>query len=239
MTDHMYAEQHARDSTRKRPGWVEIGVGLGVGVLVLIAIALLTPLASGSDPVVYGLLLAAASGALGLIGFAAAFAVRLRSWGAFNVRRTTWKWIALGALAGVVALLLKGLVNFGVIALTGLDDSPQAPYGDAAGGGVLPLILTFAFLTILTPLGEEFLFRGVIATALLRYGWWAGVVGSSVVFALFHGISLALPSALVVGIIAAEMMRRSRSIWPAVMVHVVNNAALPLFVLIAGSAAVA
>jgi membrane protease YdiL (CAAX protease family) len=40
--------------------------------------------------------------------------------------------------------------------------------------------------------------------------------GNSVVFALFHGIDIALPSALVVGIIAAEMMRRSGSIWPAV-----------------------
>jgi hypothetical protein len=38
-----------------------------------------------------------------------------------------------------------------------------------SGGGVLPLILTFLFLAVLTPIGEKFLFR-VVANALLRYG---------------------------------------------------------------------
>ncbi|MEU5849389.1 hypothetical protein [Saccharopolyspora shandongensis] len=38
------------------------------------------------------------------------------------------------------------------------------------------------------------------------------------------------------GIIAAEILRRSGSIWPAVAVHVVNNMGLPLFVLIIGTA---
>jgi uncharacterized protein len=40
----------------------------------------------------------------------------------------------------------------------------------------------------------------------------------------------------VVGIIAAEMMRRSGSIWPAVAVHAVNNLALPMLVLLTGTA---
>jgi membrane protease YdiL (CAAX protease family) len=96
-------------------------------------------------------------------------------------------------------------------------------------------VLTFVFLAVLTPVGEEFFFRGVITNALLRYGPVVGVLSSSVVFALFHGINLALPSALVVGIIAAELMRRSGSIWPAVLVHTVNNLGLPLAVLITGA----
>jgi membrane protease YdiL (CAAX protease family) len=66
------------------------------------------------------------------------------------------------------------------------------------------------FLSVLTPVGEEFLFRGVVANALLRYG-------------------------PVVGVIAAELMRRSGSVWPAVAVHVVNNLALPLYVLLTGA----
>jgi membrane protease YdiL (CAAX protease family) len=135
----------------------------------------------------------------------------------------------------VVALVLKGVVNYAIIALTGFGTGPQGMYYDAAGGGVLPLILTILFLAVLTPLGEEFLFRGVLANALLRYGPVIGVLGSSVVFALFHGINIVLPSALVVGIIAAEMMRRSGSIWPAVAVHAVNNLALPMLVLLTGA----
>ena len=38
-----------------------------------------------------------------------------------------------------------------------------------SGGGVLPLILTFLFLAVLTPIGEKFLFRAVAkCTAALR-----------------------------------------------------------------------
>lgn len=211
-----------------------------VGLLALVAatavLAFRVPLGLESDAVAYGLILAAWSGIVALVGFSAAALIRIRSWGAFGVRRTTWRWMGIGAAAGVVAFTLKGVVNYAVIALTGFDADPQGSYYDAAGGGVLPLILTFAFLSVLTPIGEEFLFRGVIANALLRYGPVVGVLSSSVVFALFHGINIVFPTALVVGIIAAGVMRRSGSIWPAVAVHVVNNMGLPLFVLITGYA---
>jgi membrane protease YdiL (CAAX protease family) len=95
-------------------------------------------------------------------------------------------------------------------------------------------MLTAVLLALFVPVGEELLFRGVVMRGLLRYGAVVAVLGSSVVFALFHGINMALPTALVVGIITAEAARRSGSIWPAVAVHVVNNLGLPLFVLIFG-----
>ncbi|MEU4539204.1 CPBP family intramembrane glutamic endopeptidase [Streptosporangium sp. NPDC023825] len=143
--------------------------------------------------------------------------------------------LGIGAAAGVIAFVLKGVVNYAVITLTGFDANPQGPYHDAAGGGVLPLILTFAFLSVLTPVGEEFLFRGVVTNALLRYGPVVGVLSSSTIFALFHGVNIAMTTAFVVGIIAAEAMRRSGSIWPAVAVHTVHNMGLPLFALITGT----
>ncbi|MFI8527363.1 lysostaphin resistance A-like protein [Promicromonospora sukumoe] len=218
-----------------RPGWPEIVVGSLAALVAMLAIRLFGVIGLDEDPVVYGLILTAWSGVIGLIAFAVAALIRIRSWGAFSVRRTSWRWVLVGVAAGVVALLLKGLVNLGVITVTGFDADPQGDYYDAAGGGVLPLILTFLFLSILTPIGEEFFFRGVVTNALLRYGPVIGVVSSSVFFALVHGINMALPSALVVGIIAAEVMRRSGSIWPAVIVHAVNNVGLPLLVLVTGT----
>ncbi|SEH01061.1 hypothetical protein SAMN05444920_118250 [Nonomuraea solani] len=217
-----------------RPGWPEIVVGLLALVAATAALLLFGPL--GLEPVVYGLIVAAWSGIAGLAGFAAAALVRIRSVGAFGVRRTSLRWMLVGVAAGVVAFILKGVVNYAIIALTGFDADPQGMYYDAAGGGVVPLILTILFLAVLTPIGEEFLFRGVLANALLRYGPVIGVLGSSAVFALFHGINIALPTAFVVGVVAAEMMRRSGSIWPAVAVHAVNNLALPLMVLFTGTA---
>jgi membrane protease YdiL (CAAX protease family) len=54
------------------------------------------------------------------------------------------------------------------------------------------------------------------------------------------GLFLAAWSGVVglVGIIAAELVRRSGSSWPAVAVHTVNNLALPIFVMITGAMAV-
>jgi membrane protease YdiL (CAAX protease family) len=215
-----------------RPGWPEVLVALAVGTAVTVLLIVAGPVGLSDDPVVWGLILAAWAGVAGLAGFAAAVRIRRRPLHVFSIRRTSVRWIFLGIALGVVAFLLKGLVNMAVLSIAGSAEDPQGSYYDAAGGGLLPLILTFAFLAVLTPIGEEFLFRGVIANALLKYGPVVGVVGSSAVFALFHGINLALPSAFVVGIITAEAMRRSGSIWPAVIVHSVNNLALPTLVLV-------
>lgn len=223
-----------------RPGWPEIAVGLLAAVAFGALLLLFGPLGPlDLDPVVFGLVVAAWSGLLGLVGFAAAALVRLRSWGAFGVRRTTWRWMLVGVGAGVAAFVLKGVVNYLLMTFVGFDENPQGMYFDAAGGGAVALALTMLFLSVLTPLGEEFLFRGVITNALLRYGPVVGVVSGSFVFALFHGINLAFPTAFVVGVVAAEVMRRSGSIWPAVVVHVVNNLGLPLFVLLTGVTSVA
>ncbi|WP_017626514.1 CPBP family intramembrane glutamic endopeptidase [Nocardiopsis chromatogenes] len=217
-----------------RPGWPEVAVGL-LGLVVATSGLLLFG-AKGPltlDPVAFGLVVAAWSGIAGLFGFGAAVVVRRRPLAAFGVRRTSWRWMLIGAAAGLLALGAKAAVSAAIASLTDFEDTnPQGMYFDAAGGGVLPLILTFLFLAILTPIGEEFLFRGVVTNALLRYGPLVGVLGGSAVFALFHGFNYILPAAFIVGVVAAEVMRRSGSIWPAVTVHAVNNTALPLVVLI-------
>lgn len=214
------------------PGWPEILAGLGAAAAAMAALVLLAPFLP-TEPVAYGLTLAAWSAGVGFVGFGAAFAIRFRSLAVFGVRRTTWRWLLIGLGAGIVAFLLKGAINAALIAL-GFGEDAQVPFQQAGNGGALALIVTFVCLAFLVPLGEELLFRGVLMRGLLRYGAVVAVLGSSVVFALFHGINLALPTALVVGIIAAEVARRSGSIWPAVVVHVVNNLALPLFVLFLG-----
>ncbi|MFC7327104.1 CPBP family intramembrane glutamic endopeptidase [Marinactinospora rubrisoli] len=235
-SDHPHPPAPAGTVSPARPGWPEIAAGLIALVAATAAVLVFGPPGLDLDPVPYGLVLAAWSGVAGLTGFAAAALLRIRSWGAFSVRRTTWRWMLAGVAGGLVALVVKAVFISAITTLTGFDSDPQGMYYDAAGGGVLPLILTFAFLAVLTPIGEEFLFRGVVTNALLRYGPVVGVLSSSLIFAVFHGVNIILPAAVVVGVIAAEMMRRSGSIWPAVAVHAVNNTALPLLVMLTGYA---
>ncbi|MBB5907012.1 CPBP family intramembrane glutamic endopeptidase [Actinoalloteichus hymeniacidonis] len=199
----------------------------------LAATPLLLSLLSEADAAMQGLALAAWSVFTPFAGFAVAALVRIRGWAAFGVTRTTWRWLLIAVAVGVGTFIVKGFVNMGAAAVFGIDGEAQLPYVEAAGSGLLPLILTFAFISLFVPIGEELLFRGVLMRGLLRYGPVVAVLSSTIVFALFHGVNLALPSAVVFGIATAEIARRSGSIWPAVVVHVINNLALPVFAILA------
>jgi uncharacterized protein len=76
------------------------------------------------------------------------------------------------------------------------------------------IVVATIFLSVVTPIGEEFTFRGVATTVLLRYGAVARVVGGAIILRSSHGINIIFPAALVTGLAAGEVFRRSGSIWP-------------------------
>jgi uncharacterized protein len=211
-----------------RPGWLEIVVGLVVyAIVAFVGVSQLKRL--GLDPGVYGLILTSWTGVATLIAFAVAVRLRIRSLSAFGVRRTSVRWLLIGVGVGVVAFVLKGLAILAWIKVTGDTNNVQDVYGDGARGGLLSLVLSTMFIVVFSPFGEELLYRGIVTNALLRYGPSVGVVGSTVIFALMHGINNIFPAAVVAGLATAEIFRRSGSIWPGLVVHVVFN--LPSFLI--------
>ncbi|MBW4662024.1 MAG: CPBP family intramembrane metalloprotease [Drouetiella hepatica Uher 2000/2452] len=211
-----------------RPGWLEIVVGLVIyAIVAFVGVSQLKRL--GLDPAVYGLILTSWTGVATLMAFTVAVRLRLRSLSAFGVRRTSVRWLLIGVGVGVVAFVLKSFAILAWIKVTGDTNNVQDVYGDGARGGVLSLVLTTFFIAVFSPLGEELLYRGIVTNALLRYGPFVGVVGSTVIFALMHGINNIFPAAVVAGLATAEVFRRSGSIWPGLVVHVVFN--LPSFLL--------
>lgn len=212
------------------PGWPEIVAGLAgiaiVGIGGSIWVAQL-PL----SPVIIGIIFTAMSGVGGLAGFLAAYVLRIRELRAFGIRKTTMRWLLIAVALGIVAFFLKSISILLFTKLTGLDANIQEIYATGGSGGWWSLALATLFLAVLTPIGEEFLFRGVVTTALLRYGPIIAVGGGALIFALFHGINAVFPAALVTGVVAGEIFRRSGSIWPAVVVHsVVNLPTVPTMV---------
>lgn len=163
-----------------RPGWPEIAVGLGgltiVGIGGSIAIVNL-PIGEAA----IGLILTAMAGIGGLAGFFGAYFLRLRDWSAFGIRRTTMRWMAIAIGAGLVTFVAKSLAILIFINLTGVDTDVQQIYGIGASQSIWALILATLFLSVLTPIGEEFLFRGVITSALMRYGPVLAVLGGAIV----------------------------------------------------------
>ncbi|KAM3093328.1 CPBP family intramembrane glutamic endopeptidase [Phormidesmis sp. 146-12] len=218
----------AATNTVSRPGWLEIVVGLVVyAIVAFVGVSQLKRI--GLDPAVYGLILTSWTGVATLIAFAVAARLRIPSLSAFGVRRTSVRWLLIGVGVGVVAFVLRGLAVLAWIRITGDTNNIQDVYVDGSRGGLLSLVLSTVFIAVFSPLGEELLYRGIITNALLRYGPFVGVVGSTVIFALMHGINTTFPAAVVAGLATAEVFRRSGSIWSGLVVHVVLN--LPSFLI--------
>lgn len=76
----------------------------------------------------------------------------------------------------------------------------------------------------LVPIAEEFLFRGLVQTYLVRRaGAAVGIILSSLWFALLH-VDVALFAPLfVIGLGLGFMRHRYQSIWGAVLLHAINN----------------
>ncbi|MBE6575994.1 MAG: CPBP family intramembrane metalloprotease [Ruminococcaceae bacterium] len=70
---------------------------------------------------------------------------------------------------------------------------------------------------------EEFLFRGLICARLMPYGKTAAIVGSAVLFGLMHGNLGQLFYTTVAGIMLGWCFVETRSIWPGVIAHMLNN----------------
>lgn len=106
-------------------------------------------------------------------------------------------------------------------ALFGQAASTQSTWSVTAAGGIGAVALSFLILGILAPIDEELFFRGVVTTVLLRYGPLVGVIGSTVVFALLHGEPILMIFAVLVSLPAADLRRRTNSLWPDVALHIV------------------
>ena len=213
------------DYKSERPGWPEILIGLVGYVALLFTFALLFRFLPHGDPVLLGIVGSTAGGVVGIGAFAAACGFRIRALRPFGFIRVETRWLWIAAALAIVGYGLSLIMQYSFMALFGSHD-PQTILHAAARAGPLPFILSFLGGAIFTPFGEEILFRGVIANALNRYGVFAGVILSSVIFGLAHGVSVILPIAIMIGILSAILFRATGSIWPCVVLHCVYNGAI-------------
>lgn len=95
--------------------------------------------------------------------------------------------------------------------------APERPVG--------ALLMTAIVIGFLTPVIEEFFFRGMLLNAWrVRRSLGSSIVLSSLVFGLIHGWFTVM--AFGFGVIACFMFLRYRSLWPSIVVHGAYNALL-------------
>ena len=92
--------------------------------------------------------------------------------------------------------------------------------------GRLDLGTALVLVALLPAVAEEVTFRGVVLAGLRQSGSrWIAVVGSALVFGLFHVNPYHVVAAFAVGLLLGWVALESGSLLPGVLIHLVNNGA--------------
>ena len=84
-------------------------------------------------------------------------------------------------------------------------------------------IYTFISIVCVTPLFEEWLFRGIILNGFLqRYSFFKAIFLSAILFALLHG-GFQILTAAFWGILTGYIYYVTKSIWSGIVLHGINN----------------
>lgn len=204
-----------------------IVAGFGLGALLMIPIGIVVA-ANGSTDLSFpavGAMGIAIYSALCLTGWFFALKRRGASLRDARLRPVTW------------ATLLKMVpVTFGMMILTGIvisisslvfGDVPSAQDQVVGGADSITFdefLWLFALGAIAAPIAEEFLFRGLLYPLLRSRLSVAAAVGiSAFAFAFIHFIPPLIPALLVMGVVLAILVERFQSLYPAILVHALNN----------------
>lgn len=119
-------------------------------------------------------------------------------------------------LSNVVASIINE--SFAII---GIKDTTSLI--DMTGNTVSEYILYFIAVAIVPAITEEFAFRGVILTALRKYGDVFAIVSSSILFGFMHGNLVQIPFAFLGGIVLGYIRVYTNSMLPSMLLHFINN----------------
>ena len=88
----------------------------------------------------------------------------------------------------------------------------------------LPVVTLFLYLAVIPALCEEFFFRGFLlgglATGRRR---WSAILITAVIFGAFHFVLFKFAVTTVLGVALGLLCWQARSLWPAVLAHLLHN----------------
>jgi membrane protease YdiL (CAAX protease family) len=140
-----------------------------------------------------------------------------------GVRRPAWLHVVLILLVVPGFIVLPDAVQSIFRWLTGVE--PQAVGQELSGlFGHFPLILSLLAVAIGPGVVEEFWCRGFLGRGLCaRYGIVAGVFITSLLFAAMHMNPGSVPAYVCMGAYLHFVYFATRSIWPPILLHAMNN----------------
>ncbi len=201
-----------------------LGVGALVGAtLLLVALFVLFRFRGGAAGIAASVLLELALGGVVLL-LAARRGLSLRALG--FVRPVAWGPVAAGWL-GAYAILIAYFGLLRLVERAGIDTSMFSrgnPVPFRGDEGILALTVLAVTVVVLAPFGEELFFRALLYRGLR--GYWAApaaLLVSGAAFGVFHlNLGVVLPYT-VIGMLFAWVAEESRSLWSAILAHMLVN----------------
>ncbi|MFP5225587.1 MAG: type II CAAX prenyl endopeptidase Rce1 family protein [Actinomycetota bacterium] len=150
------------------------------------------------------------------------------SFRALGFRKPNLDAVGKGVAAGLLGVLLSAVVAVVVqlIAKAATGEAPADPEQiplESSPAGWIFFALAISTM-ILAPIAEETYFRGMLHQAIRRHtGLWAGILLSSVAFAVVHVIPLVIPSIFALAILLAFAFEKERTIWVPIIAHATFN----------------
>lgn len=147
------------------------------------------------------------------------------TWAAAGIRPITTEWLLKGVGLAILAIPFSGLIALAIQLIFDLPVSnPQIPFLAPEGFSWLGAFGVLLMGGIVAPIAEELYFRGVLYTWLRqRWGALIAALASSSIFGIAHGNVALSGAAFFLGILLAWVYERSNSLWPAILIHVINN----------------
>ncbi|WP_417451947.1 CPBP family intramembrane glutamic endopeptidase [Kordiimonas sp.] len=97
---------------------------------------------------------------------------------------------------------------------------------EAGRNNLFVKVLMIIAVVVLGPVIEEVIFRGYLQSALAdRFGPAIGICGGALIFGAFHFQPEAFPLLALIGAACGIAYHVTRSLWPAILLHIMNNAA--------------
>lgn len=228
------AEQPPEKTTRQVWNWIDVVfISILAGIIFaagLYGINLWLGSSAREEAAQPSALLSAVLGALeGIALIGGVYLVGLRrngyGWWAAGLRPMSTGWFIASTIIGGIVIPASGLIAYAIqLALGRSPENPQIPFLAPEGFTWFSAISMFVLGGLLAPFAEELFFRGVFYRWLRdRWGVWPGILISGLVFGALHGEISIAGAAAVLGFLLAWVYERSGSLWPAVLIHVINN----------------
>lgn len=86
-----------------------------------------------------------------------------------------------------------------------------------------PYLAFAAVATIAAPIVEELTFRGLGFALLEPYGKWVAILGTGILFGVWHGLIVALPVLAAFGLVLSWLRWATGSVYPSMVLHAIFN----------------